>query len=1061
MPVPEVITKLIENFDNLQSSYTNQKSDFNETSLRQHFLDPFFIALGWDVYNAQGLSPLAREVSLEQTIKISGTTDFIDYSFKIGRDLMFIAEAKAPKVKIFDNAKAAYQVRRYAWNAKLTLCILTNFNEFAIYDCTKKPSPSDPAGMARIEKFTYKDLPEKWDDLLKYFSKQAVYNDSFANYAKSVKGKKGTCTVDEEFLREIESWRDALAKNIALRNPSLTVEQLNYSVQIIIDRIIFLQNCEDRLLEEYGTLKSVMNSENIYNQLIELFRKADKKYNSGIFYFEKESDREGLDELTPLLKIDDKVLKGILHELCEGSYEFSVIPPEILGQVYEQFLGKVIRLTEGHQARVEFKPEVKKAGGVFYTPQYIVEYIVKHTVGELVKDKTPREVAKLRILDPACGSGSFLLGAYQFLLEWHLEWYTKNLAPLCNTNIPITDPRVQALLPEPLPRKKKLQNAAEFPIYRTGHFDHVKLLERTRSDWALSTTERKRILLNNIYGVDIDHQAVEVTKLSLLLKVLEGDSEENIDKQLKLCDERALPSLHKNIKCGNSLIGTDIRTLGIEPDEITRINPFDWEREFADVMTSGGFDAVIGNPPYIRIQTMKEWAPTEVEFYKTKFVSASKGNYDIYVVFVEKGLSLLNKNGLLGYILPHKFFNAQYGESLRSVISNGKHLKEIVHFGHQQVFENATTYTCLLILGKKQSEEFNFVKVDDLTLWRSMQTAIKENIPASEARNDEWNFVIGDDSALFKKLLMLPNKLGEISKLLVGLQTSADPIYILTSENVTDGSIVTARSKIFPDEKIRLESKIFHPLLKGSEISRYQEPRYKNGIIFPYKIEEKQAKLITLEEMKLNYPLAFEYLKRNKNQLQNRSKSDQLNWWLYPYPKNLSLFERPKILCQVLSTRGNFSLDHEGKYYFVGGGTAGGYAIYDTSENIATLKFYLGILNSKITTFFVSKVGSGFRSGFYAFGKSSLENFPIPLISAQNRIDVARHDKMVELVTKMLDLNKKIQDAKLEQEKIQFQRLIDATDDDINKQVYELYGLTPDEIAIVEGKTTTPVQQPG
>ena len=189
---------------------------------------------------------------------------------------------------------------------------------------------------------------------------------------------------------------------------------------------------------------------------------------------------------------------------------------------------------------------------------------------------------------------------------------------------------------------------------------------------AATTAEKKRILLNNIHGVDIDPQAVEVTKLSLSLKVLEGESQESIGAQLGLFKERALPDLGSNIKCGNSLIGPDYyegRQLSmdfIDDEERYRVNAFNWKAAFPQIFTAGGFDAVIGNPPYIRIQAMQEWAPTEVEFYKQKYTAASKGNYDIYVVFVEKGLSLLNKNGRLGLILPTSFSMHEYGEPLRA-----------------------------------------------------------------------------------------------------------------------------------------------------------------------------------------------------------------------------------------------------------------------------------------------------------------------------------------------------------------------------------------------------------
>jgi type I restriction-modification system DNA methylase subunit len=326
---------------------------------------------------------------------------------------------------------------------------------------------------------------------------------------------------------------------------------------------------------------------------------------------------------------------------------------------------------------------VKKAGGVYYTPAYIVDYIVKNTVGKLCDSKSPRQIEKLKILDPACGSGSFLIGAYTYLLNYHQEWYVKD-----------------------------------------GPQKHTKkVYQGSGGQWYLTTQEKKRILLNNICGVDIDSQAVEVTKLSLLLKVLEGESEETIGKTLKLFRERALPDLGNNIKCGNSLIGPDFyvnqQMSLLDEEERYRINVFDWKSEFPEIMKVGGFDAVIGNPPYVRIQALKEWAPIEVEHYKTAFKSASKGNYDIYVVFVERGLSLLNKGGRLAFILPHKFFNAQYGEPLRELIARGKHLAEVVHFGDQQVFAGATTYTCLLFLDKGGANPCRFVKVEDVSAWCS------------------------------------------------------------------------------------------------------------------------------------------------------------------------------------------------------------------------------------------------------------------------------------------------------------------------------------------------------
>jgi hypothetical protein len=339
----------------------------------------------------------------------------------------------------------------------------------------------------------------------------------FDKFTNSAAKKKGTAEVDDAFLAEIEGWREALAKNLALRNkPRVENERdLNFAVQMTIDRIVFLRICEDRGFESENQLQDLLKRENIYHELVKLFERADRRYNSGLFHFKEEKGRGHADTITPHLEVDDKVLKDILKDLYyPAPYVFSQIPADILGQIYEQFLGKVIRLTAGHQAKVEEKPEVRKAGGVFYTPTFIVDYIVINTLGKLLLGLTPKEAARLKILDPACGSGTFLLGAFQYLLDWHLRWYKEH------------DP-------------EKWAKGKDAVIYQS------------KDGWKLTTAKKKEILLNNIFGVDIDAQAVEVTKLSLLLKVIEDPG------QLTMLDERILPDLGKNIQCGNSLIGPD------------------------------------------------------------------------------------------------------------------------------------------------------------------------------------------------------------------------------------------------------------------------------------------------------------------------------------------------------------------------------------------------------------------------------------------------------------------------------------------------------------------------
>ena len=330
--------------------------------------------------NEQHFAPQYREVIHEDRIEIEGKPKAPDYSFRIGTERKFFVEAKAAFVNVEKEMAPSFQLRRYSWSGKLPVSILTDFEEFSIYDTTIEPKVSDRADIARIKYLQFQNYPDEIDYLWDTFSKEAVWSGSFDKFAK--KERRGNELVDKAFLKEIEQWRNLLAKDIAVNNPRIDIFQLNEAVQKIIDRIIFLRIAEDRGIERYETLKEIIKYQNSYPYLVKLFYKAREKYNSNLFDF-------NADIITPKLKISDKILDRIINTLYfpKSPYEFSVIGVEILGSVYEQFLGKVIRLTKGHNAIIEEKPEVKKAGGVYYTPKYIVDYIVKNTVGELVKRK--------------------------------------------------------------------------------------------------------------------------------------------------------------------------------------------------------------------------------------------------------------------------------------------------------------------------------------------------------------------------------------------------------------------------------------------------------------------------------------------------------------------------------------------------------------------------------------------------------------------------------------------------------------------------------------------------
>ncbi len=1024
---PQAVVDLVARFAEQRESYRRQT--YNETQVRREFIDPFFTALGWDMDNRAGLAEAYKDVIHEDAIKVGGATKAPDYCFRIGGTRKFFVEAKKPAVGVEGDPDPAYQVRRYAWSGKLPLSIVTDFEEFAVYDCRIPPKAKDKASVARVLYLTCDQYAEKWAEIASIFSKDAILKGSFDKYAESNRRKKGTSEVDDEILNEIEAWREALAKNFALRNENLSVRDLNFAVERTIDRIIFLRMCEDRSIEPYGRLQALLNGTAIYGRLAQLFHEADDKYNAGLFYFRQEADRGPPDELTLGLALDDKVLKEIIVRLYypESPYEFSVLPPEILGQVYEQFLGKVIRLTAGHRAVVEEKPEVRKAGGVYYTPTYIVDYIVKNTVGKLLEGKTPAEVGPeretktgkrrklakgakmLRVLDPACGSGSFLLGAYQYLLDWHRDWYVKAHA---EGNSARSNPH-----PDPLPRRER------------EYTDRV--YQGAGGQWRLSIREKKRILLNNIYGVDIDAQAVEVTKLSLLLKVLEGETAESIGSTMRLFQERALPDLSDNIKCGNSLIGPDFyenRQISFDEEERYRINAFDWNAEFAEAMEAGGFDAVIGNPPYVRMEAFKP-----IKDYLSTHYGCHEERADLYAYFLERALQVLEPQGRLGFIVSNKFIKAKYGKPLRSILSERASVSMIADFAGADVFKGATVRTVVIIAGQPNKNTSlataSYVPVpseETILAFESGRISVDEYaarasvaLAADAFGPDRWNLLPEAQATTLALLDRNSVPLSEFlgAKALFGLKTGLNDAFIIDERCAT--------SMIRRDRKCR---DVLKPILFGKDIRRYIAKPAGRHVVYLHPDRSVD-----------DYPAVKEHLSSFRHDLERRAGN--VKWYELQQPA-VALLEfcaRPKIIYPIIANECRFTLESDG------------YLINDKafllpSHDVALL----AVLNSRVSNFYFGNVCAALEGGgdkYLEFRAQYVDRFPIPRKLPSSRTGLEA------LASQTLTFHKSLAAAKTEHEKAVLQRQIDATNGQIDRLVYELYGLTEEELRIVEEGT--------
>lgn len=582
----------------------------------------------------------------------------------------FFVEAKAPSEEL-DTAGYIIQAKRYAWNTKqVFFVVLTDFAEFRFYDASIQPDErkADDGLLLKLKYTDYLANAERfWE-----FSRERVAAGSLeAMLPRDRRTQRLRIPVDTAFLDEMTGWREELARNVYKNNPGFTAKQLNEVVQRLLDRIVFIRIAEDRHVIEKNQLRDVVEEWrarggkfHIFDWLNDLFHRINEDFNGEIFK----------PHLSEEIKIDSDVLAHIIERLYppKSPYRFDVIGVELLGSIYERYLGKTIRVTP-KQVRVEEKPEVRKAGGVYYTPKYIVDYIVKNTVGKIIEGKTPKQIEKMRVLDPACGSGSFLIGAFQCLIDYHVRYLSAHPK----------EAHVHPLFPD--------------------------LVKDESGEPRLSVRLKAKILKNNLFGVDIDPQAVEITMMSLYLKALEGERSQLPPKQ------HLLPELKYNIICGNSLIGPDIYDQGVlfGDAERERINAFDWASEesgFGRIMKHGGFDCVIGNPPYIFVVGMEQ---SQKEYFAKNYATW-KYRFDIYGAFIEKGLTVLKGFGNLGFIIPHTLLTNDSFKALRKRLLEDTTIEKVVDIG-PGVFQSARNETMILAVSKakpRPNYRFPFVETN-------------------------------------------------------------------------------------------------------------------------------------------------------------------------------------------------------------------------------------------------------------------------------------------------------------------------------------------------------------
>ena len=899
--------------------------------------------------------------------------------------------------------------------------------------------------------------------------KRELFRDLVKRNAKRLKSTLSLtdADIDEDSIAD----QSSLDKNLKLT--------LFKKSQKLIDRFLFVFFAEDRGLLPPNSTIQILNKwksdvdfgdeRPLYDMFKQYFKFLDTgrqgttnraeiyAYNGGLF---KE------DSLLDKLEIDNELL--FKHTQILASYDFeSQVDVNILGHIFENSLNEI----ESVNAEIEGgdfdkQKSKRKKDGVFYTPKYITKYIVENTIGKLCEDKKNelgfkeeeyfkgrknRQQATiiklveildayrdwllhLTICDPACGSGAFLNQALDFLIKEH-NYIDELKAKILGGGLVFSD------------------------------------IENT-------------ILENNIYGVDLNEESVEIAKLSLWLRTAQP--------------RRKLNSLNNNIKCGNSLI---------DSKAVAADKAFNWQEQFPTVFEKGGFDVIIGNPPYVRKQGLMKHYPEMCVYYEKKYQSAT-ANYDIYALFMEKSFHLINEMGIVSFILPHKFLVSDFGIGIRTFFKENTAVDKLVHFGSEIVFQEAATYTCIVDLTKTQKEKVKFKKINSKEIFDPFvwDTTSYKNL--SETNWDLQNERVFD---VIEKLKKQPYTIDNVfDKIFQGIATSLDEIYVF--KGVDKGGFIKGYNEKH-DYHFEIEKEMVKPVFGGRDIFKYQTPEISNYVVFPYVINKTEAKPMEEDYIREKLPKAYSYFKHFEKEIKGRERNRMdidKGWFLYIYPKNLPYFQNPKIMTREISLGCNMTYDENGSFYH----NTKVYSFIKNEKFEIDEKYYLGIMNSKVMWFFLKNTGSEYGGGYYVFKTNYLKPFPLPEISknAHEIIDRVNNQLIhnnffgevktkftkylqsqfaLDKLTKKLEnwyeldfgdfikeINKAIKVTNKERlkneqpvikeltkldemdwmdvfetKKTEAQALkqqIDSADKEINAMVYELYGLSEEEIAIVE-----------
>lgn len=797
MELRDNIAALVNRFNCAKES--GSLNNASEETMRT-WINELLSVFGWDVQDThQVLQERTLDKDKREKLKGVGSTNVRpDYTLVNGNVMLAFLDAKSLDVDIAAAKDAAFQIRSYGWSIGAPFSIVTNFEQMAVYDCSVMPHIDDDPSIARTRFYTCDEFVENIEMLALFLERTNVVAKRYYMIPRAEE------TLDKRFSKILGNVRVELAKTIMNANSNVGINLVSSYVQIIINRILFIRVCESRGLESDGLLNGFASTD---------FWAEFK--NCSYFNFYEHYDGPMFKRISDLqkLKIDNDVFKRFLASLYYPSpFRFDVIPLKTLSDMYDMFLGYQLKIDNGVVTN-ELKAEFKKSNGAVTTPKHIVSKVIESAIpSEKLDGMSIKDILELKIVDPACGSGVFLVGVYDFLSEHILS-------------------------------KVDAKDSSDLIFFDNN------------GKSALTVNGRKEIINRCIYGVDINPEAVEVAKMSLSLKIVDDYAPEYFE-EVGLYGSKILKGIGENIKCGNSLVDTDIidvvPEIAKDIEEYANTNVFSWIETFPGVMKNGGFDFVVGNPPYVEVKNYNVGLPSMAKYIKAKYSSCKKGKVDLAMPFIEKGISLLNKNGRMGYIVQKRFFKTEYGEALREGISVNNQLVSIHDYTDTDLFDGVITYVAVLVCGNNDGKTVKFSNSEGCAF----------DIPAEYIDNKPWNF---DNPTLWQLTSRLSKEHGtleDVCSVRVGIQVLWGDAYQIKNVTVKDG-LIYGSSKL--DDNIAIEEGACRPLLCNEKISPFAQPNCSTYVLFPYEVANGKVRRIPFSEYNVLYPKAASYLEKHKS----------------------------------------------------------------------------------------------------------------------------------------------------------------------------------------------------